>query len=141
MVNKITFIGVLLIVGLILHELVRPTKLDGEVQTIESIWYDECSRLESLMTVLTLFKGIHSNYPSNAEGLKALVENPNKKKYLEYTPLLSEIPKDNWNTEYFYEIDSQENILLISYGLDKKRGGDGNFRDIILFQGQCNYKL
>jgi general secretion pathway protein G len=67
-------------------------------------------------------------YPTNVEGLRALVEKPTSNADGWQQPYLkSDIPKDPWGGEYIYRYPGQYNqdgYDLYSYGPDQKLGGD-----------------
>jgi len=74
-------------------------------------------------------------YPSEAQGLKALWEKP----ILAPVPPLWEgpytdrqIPKDTWGNSYIYKNPGDKNLpfTIVSYGADGKEGGEGANADI-----------
>jgi general secretion pathway protein G len=72
-----------------------------------------------------------SAYPTTAEGLEALVKKPascpswNPKGY---TPN-KKVPVDPWNMKFQYRSDDGVDYEIISYGKDKKEGGEGDNKD------------
>jgi len=81
---------------------------------------------------LDLFKLEVGRYPSQQEGLQALVAQPagvnnwNGPYWKKPT-----IPKDPWGNEYLYVFPGAHGAYdLISYGADGKEGGDGADKDI-----------
>ncbi len=76
-------------------------------------------------------------YPSTEQGLNALIEKPTSDPvptawqpggYLK----VAEIPKDPWETSYIYRSpgDNGEDFVIISFGKDKKEGGEDYNADI-----------
>jgi general secretion pathway protein G len=76
------------------------------------------------------------NYPTNEEGLKILVDkgyinkNSDKNNGKDNETLL-----DPWGNEYMYSLnDNGSGFTIKSLGSDKKEGGTGNAKDIIITQ-------
>ena len=71
-------------------------------------------------------------YPSDAEGLRSLVERPGSASgwngpYLKKKTL----PKDPWNNDYRYVSPGQHGLYDISsLGADNREGGDAENKDI-----------
>ncbi len=87
------------------------------------------SQLEDLKTAVFRFKLDTNRYPTEQEGLAALVREPDnvegwqKGGYLEN----SEVPKDAWGNEFVYisPSDDGEPFSIMSYGADGQKGGEG----------------
>ncbi len=91
-----------------------------------------CSNMHIIDNALQLFKLDNSGlYPTQEEGLTALISNPNPTKYPNYSNkgYLKELPKDGWKTPFIY-LYKQDKMELISLGADKKKGGKGDAKDI-----------
>jgi len=93
-----------------------------------------CVQMKSIYnSSLDMFKVDNSIYPTTAEGLKALVSNPDKEQYTNYSTSGyfkdGKIPKDSWGKEFIY-INDEGSIELISLGADKKEGGKDEATDI-----------
>ena len=93
-----------------------------------------CVQMKSIYNgALDMFKINNSMYPSTAEGLEALVENPDSDKYSNYSTSGyfkdSKLPKDSWAHDFIY-LNDDGKIELISLGADKKEGGEGEAADI-----------
>lgn len=93
------------------------------------------ANLKMLHSAVNLFKMDTGRYPSQEEGLKAIVELPGETTvgwepggYLE----TSEIPLDGWGNEFVYELNpkSGEPFAIKSYGADGKEGGEGYDADL-----------
>ena len=93
-----------------------------------------CVQMKSIYnSSLDMFKIDNSVYPSTAEGLEALVKNPDEEQYPSYSTSGyfkdGKIPKDSWGKKFIY-INDEGAIELISLGADKKEGGKDEATDI-----------
>ncbi|OIP55192.1 MAG: type II secretion system protein GspG [Helicobacteraceae bacterium CG2_30_36_10] len=93
-----------------------------------------CVQMKSIYNgSLDMFKINNSMYPTTAEGLEALAENPDSEKYSNYSQSGyfkdAKIPKDSWGNNFIY-INNDGNVELISLGADKKEGGEDEAADI-----------
>jgi general secretion pathway protein G len=87
----------------------------------------------SIQTALNLYKLDNFSYPSNEQGLEALVakpagqpDAPNWK-----GPYLDRVPKDPWGKPYQYQRPGQHGeIDVYSNGADGKPGGEGEAADV-----------
>jgi len=92
--------------------------------------------IASIDTALKLYKLDNGDYPTTEQGLKALIEAPDKdggtgnwKKggYLEKKAL----PKDPWGREFIYlSPGTHSDYDIISYGADGVPGGEDKNKDI-----------
>ncbi|MBN1507837.1 MAG: type II secretion system major pseudopilin GspG [Sedimentisphaerales bacterium] len=86
------------------------------------------TQLAYFETALDAFEIDVGRYPTNAEGLCALVERPTSNADgWQQAYLKSTIPQDPWGGEYIYRYPGQYNqdgYDLYSYGPDRKLGGD-----------------
>ena len=93
-----------------------------------------CIQMESIGKAVKMFKIDFGRYPSNNEGLKALIENPNPEEHPNYTPYLdkkSGVPADPWSNPYIYLLNEEDNSFdLVSLGANGKEGGKEENRDI-----------
>jgi general secretion pathway protein G len=96
-----------------------------------------CLKMDDLKKRLDMFKLDNGMYPDTEEGFEALVKNPDADKYPNYPakPYLKKIPKDSWKTPFVY-INKGDDVEIISYGADRKEGGEENAKDILF--SQCN---
>ncbi len=96
-----------------------------------------CSQMGSISSALDMFKMDNGMLPDTEEGLKALVSNPDSDKYPAYSskPYMKRVPKDSWGQPIQY-VKNGDGFDLISFGSDRKEGGDGNGADIRY--SQCN---
>jgi len=90
----------------------------------------------SNLTALKMFKLDNGVYPTTEEGLNALVLNPNPLRYPNYAVdgYLKKLPKDVWGTPIIY-VKTKDGFELISYGADRKEGGEDDGADI--FYSKC----
>lgn len=89
--------------------------------------------ISSLVQALQIYKLDNYDYPSAQQGLEALVTKPNQSSETPYWsgPYIDRIPLDPWGNEYVYSrTDFNQGVEVISYGADKKVGGEGINADI-----------
>ena len=123
---------VMIIIGL-LAALIGP-KMIGRVgesrQTVAK------QQIEGFSTALEMFKLDTTRYPTQEQGMEALVVTPHgvenwkgpylKKKF---------IPKDPWGNEYVYVYPGENGDYdIISYGADGAEGGDGENADVVSWE-------
>jgi general secretion pathway protein G len=90
--------------------------------------------LKMLHNAVIQFKLDTGRYPTEDEGLNALIEQPtdvtgwNTGGYLETT----RIPKDGWGYDFIYQLspESGKPFVVISYGADGEEGGEGYNADL-----------
>ena len=90
--------------------------------------------LKMLHSAVIQFKLDTGRYPTEEEGLQALIEQPtdvtgwNTGGYLETTTL----PKDAWGNDFIYQLlpESGKPFVIISYGADAEEGGEGYNADL-----------
>jgi general secretion pathway protein G len=91
--------------------------------------------LKSLHTLVNQFKMDTGRYPTEEEGLGALIEQPTDVTnwpvggYLETT----EVPKDAWDHDFVYELNpaSGRPFVVKSLGADGQDGGEGYDADLL----------
>ena len=71
-----------------------------------------CIQMKSISQALKMYKIDNSNYPSTIDGLSVIKFDEGK------------IPKDSWNNEFIYAKTNNESFELISFGANKKEGGE-----------------
>ena len=91
-----------------------------------------CLKMNDLKKRFDMFSLDNGTYPDTEEGFEALLSNPDADKYPNYRekPYLKELPKDSWKTPFIY-IKKGSDIEIISYGADRKEGGEENNKDIL----------
>jgi len=89
-------------------------------------------QIESLSSALDLYFLDTGQYPSNAEGLAALVQRPGTAAAWNGPYLKgNDIPNDPWGKAYVYRSPGQRAVYeIVSYGADGREGGTGAAADI-----------
>jgi general secretion pathway protein G len=96
--------------------------------------------LRSLDSALKLYRLDNGVYPSTEQGLDALVEKPStgtiptnwrERGYLDS----KKVPNDPWGRKYVYIMPGEHGDYdLSSYGRDNEKGGEGDAKDINLWE-------
>lgn len=89
-------------------------------------------QIENFSTSLELFKLDTGRYPTEREGLSALVERPSDIKNWN-GPYLNKksIPSDPWERQYRYRYPGKHGVFdLFTFGVDNKQGGSGEDQDV-----------
>lgn len=86
----------------------------------------------SIMQALRLYKLDNRHYPSNAQGLRALVERPTDAPVpSNWKPYLERLPNDPWGNPYQYlNPGLRGEVDVMSFGADGRPGGTGFDADI-----------
>ncbi len=96
-------------------------------------------QIANMKAALDAFKLDVGRYPTQQEGLMALLERPSEERAARFwrRPYLKAdvIPRDPWGNEYLYLMSEDpdtgvERVEVISYGKDAVRGGEGYNADI-----------
>lgn len=90
-------------------------------------------QIQNLAQALDLFRLDNGRYPTQDEGLKALVAKPaNAPRWAGPYVKGNEVPADPWGKPYLYELPSKRGLAydLYSLGADGTRGGDGENADV-----------
>lgn len=98
--------------------------------------------IKAVESALKIYKLENSIYPTTEQGLEALVTQtqtepvPNSFKKGGY--LEGGVPKDPWGGEYLYRSpgENDRDYEIISYGADRKEGGEGVDADIKSFEDE-----
>lgn len=85
--------------------------------------------LRSIEGALSIYRDDLLRYPSNEEGLKALVESPNDPNW-KGPYIKADILIDPWGIPYYYELTKMQ-YLLITLGQDRKMGGKKLNQDVV----------
>lgn len=128
--TMVELMAVLIILGLLVAVVVR----NYMGQTDKARVITTKASLKSLHFAVNQFKMDTGRFPTEEEGLKALVEQPSDITnwepggYLETT----EIPKDGWGNDFIYERfpESGKPFVIKSLGADGKEGGEGYDADL-----------
>ncbi|MDV6331315.1 type II secretion system major pseudopilin GspG [Asticcacaulis sp. 201] len=87
-------------------------------------------QLDSTAATLTMFKEDIGRFPTEAEGLKALVEDPGLPGWVGPYLKTDKSINDPWNHKLVYKVDDNDQATLTSLGADGKAGGKGVDQDI-----------
>jgi general secretion pathway protein G len=84
--------------------------------------------ITTLVNALELFRNDTDRYPTDEEGLDALLNRPsdvpNWKQYI------TKLPTDPWGNPYVYKNNGDNNYEVMSFAKDGAEGGDGENLDI-----------
>ena len=90
-------------------------------------------QIKQIENALEFYRMDNSHYPTTEEGLEALASNPDPERYPNYSKSgyfeNGKIPKDSWQSPFIY-LTTEEGFDLISFGADRKEGGEGDGADI-----------
>jgi general secretion pathway protein G len=93
------------------------------------------AQIEMFGTALDAFRLDTGRYPTSEEGLKALREKPSGAEKWQGPYLPKELPTDPWGNPYIYKSPGDHGDYdIISYGLDKVEGGEGENSDVTSWQ-------
>jgi general secretion pathway protein G len=93
------------------------------------------AQIQMLSTALDLFHLDVGRYPSDEEGLKAMVTRPENLPQWAGPYLEKGVPKDPWGREYIYKFPGEHGPYdLSSLGADGAPGGEGENEDITNYQ-------
>ncbi len=89
--------------------------------------------MASAARTLDMFKLDNGMFPETEEGFNALLSNPDSDKYVNYSSnaYMKEYPKDAWRGKLIY-IKKGSAFDIISYGADRKEGGEDYASDLKL---------
>ena len=89
------------------------------------------AQIEMLMTALDAYRLDVGSYPSQQEGLEALVSNPGTDGWAGPYLKKSKIPADPWKHPYLFQSPGEHgDIDIYSLGADNKEGGEGKDADV-----------
>jgi general secretion pathway protein G len=129
--TMVELMAMLIIIGLLATLVV--TKVASKID--EARVTTTKANLKILHSAVNQFKMDTGRFPTEEEGLMALVEQPTdvikyeQGGYLETT----EIPKDAWGNEFIYEVlpESGKPFAIKSLGADGEEGGEGHNADLL----------
>ena len=89
-------------------------------------------QIEDLAASLDMYKLDEGRYPTQQQGLAALIEKPADAKRWNGPYLRKDkVPQDPWAQDYRYVYPGQHGKFdLFSYGADDKEGGEGEDQDV-----------
>lgn len=124
-----TLVEMLLVIAIIglIAALVTPQVLKSVQKSQTQTTKAQMSLLEA---ALQEFYSDNNRYPTESEGLKALIDKPQdlatwSGPYLKRKTL----PKDGWGTDFVYKLDPQFGFVIRSFGADKREGGAEGSQD------------
>lgn len=93
-------------------------------------------QIENISSALDMYRLEVGNYPTTADGLKALVSQPSGARGWNGPYLKKGVPTDPWNNQYQYKRPGSggQPYDLVSLGSDGAVGGSGEDADISLWQ-------
>ena len=120
-----TLIEILVVMAIIgmLAVMVAPNIFNQQAGARRDAALAQISALEAALDTYRLDVG---QYPDTLEGL---VENDSGRAAWNGPYLRREVPLDPWDNDYFYDSDGRS-FMLVSYGADGERGGEGDEADI-----------
>jgi general secretion pathway protein G len=129
--TMLELMAVLIIIGLLATLVV--TKVASKIDQARVT--TTIANLKTLHAAVNQFKMDTSRFPTEEEGLNALLEQPSDVKnwepggYLETT----QIPKDGWGNDFIYELypESGKPFVIKSLGSDGEEGGEDNNTDLL----------
>lgn len=93
------------------------------------------NQIEQLATALDAYKMDNGQYPTTRQGLAALASKPTVEAPMHWRgPYLRDVPADPWGEPYIYTSPGDANpdrFDLLTYGADKKAGGEGENADVL----------
>jgi len=88
-------------------------------------------QIEQLGNALALYRFDIGQYPSTAEGLQALIEDPGIENWSGPYLEKNNLPKDSWGRDYQYRSPGDfGDYDLWSWGADGQEGGEGDNADV-----------
>ena len=89
------------------------------------------AQIDSLEKALDQYRLDVGHYPTNEQGLAALMAAPNGEKRWSGPYLKKAVPNDPWGNPYVYRLPGEHGEYdLLSYGKDGQPGGSGEAEDI-----------
>lgn len=88
------------------------------------------AQIELLVSALNTYRLDIGQYPTTEQGLNALMEAPAGVTGWNGPYLAKSMPLDPWNNPYRYELKSNHDFALFTYGRDNKQGGEGEEQDV-----------
>ena len=88
------------------------------------------TQIGMLMTALDAYRLDMGHYPTQQEGLEALVVDPGEEKW-DGPYLKKGVPLDPWDSEYIYQNPGEHGeVDIVALGADKQEGGEGENADV-----------
>ncbi|MHC4573676.1 MAG: type II secretion system major pseudopilin GspG [Planctomycetota bacterium] len=128
--TMVELMAMLIIIGLLATLVV--TKVADQID--KARFTTTRANLRALHDKVNEFKMDTGRYPTEEEGLDALIEQPSD--VINYPPGgyldTTEVPKDAWGNDFYYERfpESGKEFVIISWGGDGEEGGEGYEEDM-----------
>ncbi len=116
-------VTIAILIVLILAALILPRTMTQE----RSGHAKEPSDIAMIKSALNRFRLAQDRFPTDSEGLAALIRNPDIKGW--QGPFLEEEPRDRWGRPYRYRYLGNDDVAVFSYGADGQLGGEGDSAD------------
>lgn len=84
------------------------------------------AEISTFKSALINYRVIFKKFPTNEEGLQALIQNDKDRKFLDR----NQVPLDPWDNPYVYKLEGSRDFTIVSYGADGVPGGSGLDADI-----------
>ena len=84
------------------------------------------AEISAFKSALINYRVVFKKFPTNEEGLQALIENDKDRKFLDR----NKVPLDPWDNPYVYKLEGSRDFTIVSYGADRVPGGSGLDADI-----------
>ena len=84
------------------------------------------AEINTFKSALINYRVVFKKFPTNEEGLQALIQNEKSRKFLDR----DDIPLDPWGNPYLYKLEGSRDYSIVSYGADGVPGGSGLDADI-----------
>ena len=129
--TMVELMAILVIIGLLAA--VVATNVIGKIEKARKTATK--ASLRTLHAAVTQYKLDTGEFPTEEEGLMALIEPPSEVEelvepggYLQTT----EVPKDGWGNDFYYELypESGKPFVVISWGADGEEEGEGYDKDL-----------
>ena len=90
-------------------------------------------QMQNVAASLDFYRIDNSTYPSSEQGLDALISEPSgypEPRKWGPEPYLNKLPEDPWGEPFLYVSEGPRHFELISFGADRREGGEGVDADI-----------
>lgn len=84
------------------------------------------AEINAFKSALINYRVVFKKFPTNEEGLQALIQNEKDRKFLDR----NEVPLDPWDNPYIYKLEGSRDFTIVSYGADGVPGGTGVDADL-----------
>ena len=135
----ITILELMIVAGIIFAVLAFLAKFYADKQYQINVKFTK-AKMEEIKVFLDQYRSDYGMYPTTTQGLKALMEEPvDEPRPKNWRAAISDADnlKDMWGTDFDYELaDDGNSYSIISFAKDKRRGGDGTGKDIVVYSNE-----